>query len=130
MRLISFLMTLDSFLDGSKDVTRRYWKKAWVKPGDIVMAVEQCQGLGKGGKIKRLGQIRILSIEPEPLDAICLSPYRVEGPEWPKSIAKETYREGLPHCTPEQFVELFCRANHCKPTDSVYRIRFERIGGA
>jgi len=135
MRMISFSMTLDSFSDGSKDVTRRFWKKAWVKPGDRMMAVEKAQGLGKGGHIKTLGQIRIEVIEPEPLDEIIRRPERHDGINEPElrfvrdypPMRPETAREGFPAFSPEQFVEMFCKIHKCKSTATVYRIVFEHI---
>ena len=127
MRLISFSMTLDSFADGSKDITRRFWKKAWVKPGDRMMAVEKAQGLGKGGHIKTLGQIRIKRISPECLDEIIRLPSRAYNDEEAFTSRQETEREGFPAFTPEQFVEMFCKIHKCKSTATVYRIEFEHI---
>lgn len=127
MRLISFSMTLDSFADGSKDVTRRFWKKAWVKPGDRMMAVEKAQGIGKGGHVKTLGQIRIKKIEQEVLGAIIQRPIRFPQPaEYPHERT-EPEREGFPAFSAEQFVEMFCKIHKCQSTATVYRIEFEHI---
>jgi hypothetical protein len=120
MRNISFSLTLDSFADGTKDVTRRIWKHAWVQAGDHMMAVEKAQGLGKGGKINRLGEIKIISCVPETLDRIRLIPIRDGG-------RSEMEREGFPKFTPYQFIEFFCKANKCKEDQIVYRIVFEHV---
>ena len=40
------------------------------------MACEKCQGLGKGGKIVRMGPIVILGTDIEPLDDIIRRPMR------------------------------------------------------
>ena len=126
MRNISFSLTLDSFADGTKNVTRRIWKFPWVKPGDLMMAVEKAQGLGKGGKIKRLGVIRIVSCQPERLDAIQFSPIRHDIPPEGLSVVyrNEMEREGFPKFTPLDFVMFFCKANKCKSDQIVYRISF------
>jgi hypothetical protein len=124
MRNLSFAYTTDSFMDGSKDVTRRIWKKQWVKPGDHMMGVEKAQGLGKGGKIKRLGEIVILSVKPEPLNHIIEEPNRFYHPLPPR---QETSREGFPRLSAEEFVTLFCNLNKCKPDQQVYRIVFAHV---
>jgi hypothetical protein len=125
MRNISFSLTLDSFANGTKDVTRRKWKKQWVKPGDHMMAVEKAQGLGKGGKIKRLGEIVIRECSPERVDEIIRNSHRPTPVTIYPGI--ETGREGFPAFTPEQFVEFFCRANKCKPDTIIYRIVFAHV---
>lgn len=62
MRNMSFALTTDQFLAGTKTVTRRLgWK--FLKPGDRVMACEKCMGLRKGEKIRRLGEIEIVSVK-------------------------------------------------------------------
>lgn len=50
MRNMSFMLTTAQIRDRSKTVTRRlgWWN---LRVGDVVMACEKCQGLGKGGKI-------------------------------------------------------------------------------
>jgi hypothetical protein len=121
MRNISFAYTTDSFCNMTKDVTRRIWKKQWVKRGDHMMGVEKSQGLGKGGKIKRLGEIVVFEIGQEPLDEIIRRPNRSYGPLPPRA---ETAREGFPRLTPEEFVTLFCKLNGCKRDQIVYRIEF------
>jgi len=45
--------TKQQIYDGTKtETTRKGW--GFLKPGDMVMACEQCQGLGKGGKIVKI----------------------------------------------------------------------------
>ena len=122
MRNLSFSLTKDSFLNGTKDVTRRYWKEAWVKPGDHMMGVEKAQGLKKGEKIVRLGEIEILEIAPERVDEIILHPLRHKG-----NGKSEMVREGFPAFTPERFVEFFCRANKVTPDTIIYRLGFRHV---
>jgi hypothetical protein len=127
MRNLSFIYTLDSFTDGTKDVTRRIWKKQWVKAGDHMMAVEKAQGLKKGEKIHRLGEIEILNISPECLDEIIRLPSRANNDYEAFHGRPETAREGFPKLKPEGFVKFFCKVNNCKPEQTVYRIVFRRV---
>ena len=107
---ISFALTTDQFLDGSKDVTRRMgWKK--LKPGTRLCGVRQSQGLKRGQKVERLGMIRVISARRERLDAITPDDVR---------------REGFPGWTPGQFIEFYCKTNGCTPATRITRIEFER----
>lgn len=127
MRNISFFLTTQQFIDGTKDVTRRLgWTNT--KRGTHLMAVEKGQGIKKGGLV-RLGEIVIMKNEPEPLKEIIERPNRMYGPLPP---LRETYREGFPEMTPQQFVDFFCKHNHSKkrpvtPGTIVNRIEFARV---
>lgn len=115
-RGMSFFLTQQQMRDEAKDVTRRtgWW---FLEPGDIVNAMEKCQGLKKGEKQVLIYPIQILSTRREPLFCITQS---------------ECVREGFPNLTPYEFVEMFCRANRakgCIPTTSVNRIEFKRYKG-
>lgn len=110
-RNISFFLTTPQFLSGVKTVTRRLgWKN--LKAGDQLMAVEKGMGLKKGEKVKKLGLIEIVSVSRERLHHI--------GPS-------DVSWEGFMGSTPAQFVQFFCEANGCKPSDWVTRIQFKRI---
>lgn len=111
MRLISFALTTDQFLDGSKDVTRRLgWKN--LQPGQRLMGVRKAMGLKAGQKPEKLGAIEVVSVRREPLDAIDQA---------------DVHREGFPDLTPATFVALFCGHMGCKPEVEVTRIEFRRI---
>ena len=116
-RNISFAMTTPQFIDGSKDVTRRFawWK---LKPGDILMAVEKGMGLQKGEKIKRLGLIEIISVKKEPLNQMAID--REYGLE-------EMRREGYPFGMkdPAEFVRRM--APNGDTAAMVNRIEFRKI---
>lgn len=122
MRNISFALTTPQFLDGSKDVTRRMgW--LFLKPGDELCAVEKSQGLGKGGKIKRLGVIRVVSVRRERLNEMCADLDYGE---------KECVREGFspPHqySDPTEFVLWFSDGHRgCYPNKIITRIEFVKI---
>ena len=111
MRLMSFAMTIDQFLDGSKNVTRRIgWR--FLKQGDQVRAVEKAMGLKKGERPVTLGIIEVVSVYRTPLVAITWDDVR---------------REGFPEMTPHEFVAMFCLAMKCEPCAEVTRIEFRRV---
>lgn len=119
MRNMSFMLTTAQFLDGSKDVTRRMgW--LFLKADQIVMGVEKAQGLGKGGKIKRLGLIKIKTVGRERLSTM------VDLPDYGK---RECRREGFPDMNPLDFIIMFCKSHKgCVSSSVITRIEFERIG--
>ncbi len=117
-RSISFALTTPQFLDGSKTVTRR---KGWefLEAGDTLCAVKQSQGIPKGGKVKKLGMIRVTDTRREPLRRM------TDAPGYGQI---ECRREGFPDMTPAEFVQFFC-CSHKKvtPDTIITRIEFERI---
>ena len=110
-RNMSFAITTEHVKNQTKTVTRRlgWW---FLKPGEIVNAVEKSRGLKKGEKVKRINQIRIVSADPEPLCAI---------------KEPDVIKEGFPGWSPNEFIEMFCRHNKCKPETVVNRIEFEYL---
>lgn len=110
---MSFFITQEQIRARTKDVTRRIgWN--FLRPGEIVNACVKCQGLGKGGKIERICQIRILDIMEEELCDI---------------TQEDVVREGFPNMTPSEFVEMFVREMNPKygSRAKVNRIEFEYI---
>jgi hypothetical protein len=118
MRNISFSLTEQQFLHGTKDVTRRIgWAK--LKPGYRLMACRKCMGLKPGENIVRLGEIEVFSIRREPLNR--MSANAAYG-------RAEAIREGFPEMTGAQFVEMFRRHMSVHdPRQIVTRIQFRRI---
>lgn len=117
-RLISFALTTPQFLAGTKTVTRRMgWEFAL--RGDEYTAVEKGQGIPKGGKVKRLGMIRLVDVRRERLNSMLMD----------QSYGRtEVKLEGFPDMTPEEFVEFFCKANRgCYPNKVITRMEFVRI---
>lgn len=113
MRQISMALTTEKFLAGEKDVTRlKGWKN--LKVGEHLMAVEKGQGLKKGEKVRRLGEIEVLEVNREPLHAICDHPGDVE-------------REGFPGWTNMQFIEMYCKHNGGTSRQIITRIVFEKV---
>jgi hypothetical protein len=117
-RNISFMLTTQQFVDGTKDVTRRMgW--GFLCAGDLLMAVEKSQGLGKGGKVKRLGLIQVVQVSLEPLRRMFDD--RAYG-------NAEIIREGFPLMTVKGFIEMFCNSHKkCTPESIVTRIEFVRL---
>ena len=123
MRNISFSLTTPQFIAGTKDVTRR-WGWLFLYAGMELCAIEKGQGLGKGGKVKRLGIIRVVRVSIEPLNRICTD---LEYGH------RECIREGFPpphhESDPGNFVEFFCDSHRgCKPDTPITRIEFVKIG--
>ena len=110
-RNMSFLHTKQQMRDRTKTVTRR---GGWIflKPGDVVNAVETCMGLRRGERMRRICQIVVTQVTREPLNRIT-----------PSDVA----REGFPHWTSEQFITFYCNNMKTRPTDEVTRIAFEYI---
>jgi hypothetical protein len=119
MRNMSFALTVGAMENKTKTVTRRLgW--AFLKPGDLVWAVDKSLGLKKGEMPRRLSLIRIADIRREPLDKLI---------DFPKYGEEELIKEGidLTLWTPVTFVAWFC--NQCKvgPSEVITRIEFEHL---
>ena len=110
MRNMSFFLTPQQVIAGTKTVTRRFgW--GFLKPGDMVRPVLKGMGLKRGEKIKPLrGPLRIVSLRWEPLNAIDQS---------------DCEREGFPGMEPGEFVGMLVRHYGIKdPGVPVCRIEF------
>ena len=111
-RNMSFMLTTQQVLDGTKDVTRRvgWWT---LKPGDQLNAVEKGMGLKRGQKVVHLCRIEVVSIRHERLDAITPDDVR---------------REGFLDMTPLHFIEMFCQTHKgCTPATIINRIEFKYL---
>lgn len=112
MRNMSFHLTQDQILAQTKTVTRR---NGWdfLKVGTCLQPVRKCQGLKKGEKVVMLGYaIEVIKITKEPLCQI---------------TQDDVILEGFPEMTPKQFIEMYCKANKCKPETMVTRIEFHYL---
>lgn len=110
-RNMSFSMTTEQVYRQQKTVTRRIgW--GFLKPGDVLQAVEKAQGLKKGEKVKRICKIVVESTRWEPL---C------------KITKEDCIKEGFPEMSPEQFVNMFCKANKWASYMDVNRIEFRYL---
>lgn len=106
-------MTTEQVRARTKTVTRRMgWDM--LRAGDLLCAVEKSQGLGKGGKIVRLGVIRVVSVRQEYL-ADEITP-------------EDVVAEGFQDWSTEKFVDFFCHGHRGVTPDSIVtRIEFEYI---
>ncbi len=110
-RNMSFQLTTNQVRARTKTVTRRFgW--AFLKPGDVVMAVVKTLGIRRGQLIERLGPIRVVSTRWEPLDAI---------------TPEELQLEGLPGMDPARYVAMMLRGRGVVPDIPVNRIEFEYL---
>lgn len=111
MRNISFSLTTPQFVDGTKDVTRRFgwWN---IQPGTRLRAVEKAMGLKKGERMKVLGIIEVVSSRLEKLCDITQDDCR---------------REGFPHFCPQQFVDFLCTHYGVRPDAMLNRIEFKKV---
>ena len=118
MRRMSFMLTGPQMRDKSKTVTRRLgWRFA--KPGMVVLAVSQCQGLKPGQKATIYGPIKIISTRWERLDEMLDYKYG----------DIEATKEGFPELGGGGFVRMFCEhmKTHIAPQLYVNRIEFEHL---
>jgi hypothetical protein len=109
MRNMSFMLTTEQIRNRTKTVTRRVgW--TFLKPGDLIRAVERCQGLKKGEKMQPLGVLRVTSVSRERLD-------RLESESFYGQ--QECVAEGFPRLSPMEFVAMFC-ATHTVPDNRAW----------
>lgn len=119
MRWISFALTTDQFIAGTKTVTRRVgWES--LRPNRVLKVARKVMGFRAGQTIgPPIGHINILNVRREPLDRM------IRDPDYGRA---ECVAEGFPDWSPEQFVEFFCRHNTgCFPERDITRIEFEKV---
>jgi len=112
MKLIAFTMTVEQMRAGTQDVTRR---KRWLglQPGTRLMAVDRTTGMAPGERPTELGELEVVSVRREPLNAIT-----------PEDVA----REGYPGKDPDWFVTHFVQHQGGSLRQEVTRIEFRRVG--
>ena len=115
---MAFSHTSAQILDRSKTVTRRTgWR--YLKPGDLVQAVEKSRGRRTGEPVRTLGVLRVVSVRVEPLSRLLTDAGYAED---------ELPREGFPCWSRDEFIEMFLRVNALKSTAAdVTRIEFEYV---
>lgn len=117
MRNMSFALTTDQILAGTKTVTRRMgWRN--LKAGELFRPVKKCMGLKPGEKIQPIrAPLLARHVRFEELNSMLLD--SIYG-------YQECIREGFPTMTPQQFVEMFCDTHKgCTPLTLITRIEFE-----
>jgi hypothetical protein len=120
MRYISFAMTVDQILAGTKTVTRRIgWMHA--KPGMLLRPVRKCMGLRPGEKLDVLRDpIRIIDVRHEPLRMM------MDDIEYGfRECVLEGFGAHPVYRFPTAFVSMFCATHRgCEPSTVVTRIEF------
>ena len=118
MRRMAFSHTSSQILDRSKTVTRRTgWR--YLKPGDLIEAVEKSRGLKKGERVRTLGVLRVVNVRVEPLSRLVTDARYAED---------ELPREGFPCWSRDDFIAMFLRVNSLRSTAvRVTRIEFEYV---
>ena len=118
MRRMAFSHTAPQIVDRSKTVTRRTgWR--YLRPGDLIEAVEKSRGLKKGERVRTLGVLRVVSVRVEPLSRLVTDARYAED---------ELPREGFPCWSRDDFIAMFLRVNSLKSTAvKVTRVEFEYV---
>lgn len=113
MRNMSFTLTTEQIRKRTKTVTRRLgW--TFLKPGDLICAVEKIRGLKKGEKVKRLATLLVTSVHRESLEEL-FAPNGLD----------EVAHEGFPGMSPDDFIDFFAESHKCAPDAVVTRIAFD-----
>lgn len=124
MRNMSFALTTEQILAGTKRVTRRLgWLK--LKPGEQLRPVRKCMGLRPGEKIDVLRDpITVVSVRREPLSKMLLDlDYGF------KECVLEGFGDHPDYQWPSEFVSMFCATHKgCTPETIVTRIEFSYEG--
>jgi hypothetical protein len=118
MRRMSFSHTASHVRERMKTVTRRVgWR--FLKPNELVLAVEKARGLKDGEPVCALAVLRILDVRVEPLSRL-VSDARYAEDELP--------REGFPCWSRDDFITRFLRTHRLTTVDTdVTRIEFEYV---
>jgi hypothetical protein len=117
MRNMSFALTADQIVAGTKTVTRRIgWEH--LQPGDQVRPVLKAMGMRKGEHVQVLTDpLTVRSVRRERLDRLL------------KDLdygSAEVVAEGFPTLDPWEFVDMFLSSHKgCRQDSLVTRIEFE-----
>lgn len=136
MRLISFALTPDQLLDGSKTVTRRVgW--ANLKAGERLLAVRKAMGLKKGETPDVLCEIEVVSVRRERLDSITPADVLAEGfPQWTNQVGEfvamfcEHMSVAVPGDGRYKGDKFIATRRKMRPDDMVTRIEFRKVPGS
>ncbi|MDO9227341.1 MAG: hypothetical protein Q8M09_11820 [Pseudomonadota bacterium] len=120
MRNMSFALTTDQILAGTKTVTRRL---GWLhlQAGDYLRPVRKCMGLRPGERLSVLRDpICVVSVRREPL-RMMLDDIEYGFAE----CEREGFGSHLDYRWPSAFVDFFCATHKgCTPDTVVTRIEF------
>ena len=115
---MSFALTKQQIVDGTKTVTRRMgWLMA--KPGQLIQPVEKGMGLKPGEKIVKLRTpMRVIGVRREPLNLMLFDlDYGLT------ECALEGFGNHQSYRWPSEFVKMFCSTHKgCVPESIITRI--------
>lgn len=127
------MLTTEQVRNRTKDVTRRL---GWLdlKPGERLQGCVKCMGRRKGEPLEKLAVIEVVNARREMLGALtrhmetgALTLVK-EGSYLMSEAQDECRREGFPHFTPAQFVEMFCQSHKgCTQHKTITRIEFKYV---
>lgn len=102
MRRMSYAMTINQFLDGTKEASRRF---GWLnlKPGEHYMGTDRVMGFKKGEHPRDLGECVCVSNVPEPVGDIIKYPVR--------NGRREVDLEGFPNMSELDFAKMLIRSH-------------------
>lgn len=120
MRNMSFALTTEQVMEGTKTVTRRL---GWLhlKVGDQIRPVRKCMGLRPGEKLDVLRDpLTVVSIRREPLSDM------TNDPDYGfRECALEGFQHHPDYQWPSRFIAMFCATHKgCTPETIVTRIEF------
>lgn len=120
MRNMSFALTTDQIMEGTKTVTRRL---GWLnlQPGQQIRPVRKCMGLRPGEKLDVLRDpLTIVGVRREPLRAMLDD----AAYGW-LECSLEGFGQHPDYHVPHGFVAMFCATHKgCTPETIVTRIEF------
>lgn len=118
MRRMTFSHTASHVRERMKTVTRRVgWR--FLKPNDLVQAVEKTPGLASGEPARPIAVLRIRNVRVERLSRLIEEATYAED-EFP--------REGFPCWSRDDFIASFLRRHRLKTADTdVTRIEFDYV---
>ena len=118
MRRMAFTHTASHVRERMKTVTRRLgWR--FLKPDDLILAVEKGRGLKKGEPVRALAVLRIRDVRVEPLSRLVRDASYAED---------ELPREGFPCWSRDDFIAQFLRTHRLRTAETdVTRIEFEYV---
>lgn len=120
MRNMSFALTTEQIMEGTKDVTRRMgWE--FLKVGDLLRPVRKCMGLRPGERISVLRDpIKVIGVRREPLRMM------IDDLDYGfEEVRREGFAGHPDYRWPSAWVAMFCASHKgCEPHSVVTRIEF------
>ena len=129
-KLISFALTEESFLDGTKTATRRlgWWRakngRQLLEPGQRITGCRKVMGRRKGDPLVRLGEALVTDVYRQRLGEMTDADVLREGVSPDKFDVVDT---ATGHPPASEWVRWFCAEQKCTPDTEVTVIEFYRV---